>query len=345
MKRRNRDEARTPEPMQDLSDERLETALRDALRARAESTQISGAGLSTIRDRVSRRTRMRIWRPVSAAAGAAAVILGATILPHAFSTDGRHDGTAASSANAAISSGSSPQSAMSSAPDTTPTKSPSAQAIIGDPAPISSGTPTVYPLANTKQTADALDGKNSTPLQDVLAQSPEQLATSFVTTATNGASGPVTTSKVASSKSYVPGSDGAVVKVFGSTGNLVTVVYLKAVTKGSRAAYVVIGASLPGGDAKAQLTIDAPQLNSQLLAAGKLRGDLRRGSATLSTAGLESQGDTTVAGAPTSVSISTLSSKTTWKMAVAHATKPQAVVAWTSDANGTITGLVGTTVG
>ena len=336
------DTSRGPESMRDLSDEPIETALRDALRARADEVQISGAGLSTIRDRVSQRTRMRIWRPVFAAAGAAAVIAGATILPHAFSTDSRDDATAAS-ASARTSIGSAAPSSATSTPDSAPADPPSAQAIIGKPAPIASDTPTMYPMANTKQTADAINGMYQP--SGVLTQSPEQLASSFVTTATNGASGPVTTSTASSSKSYVPGSDGAIVKVFGSHGNLVTVVYLKAVTTKSGAAYVVMGASLPGGDAKAQLTIDSPKLDSQGVASGKLRGDLRAGSATLSTAALDSQGDSTVATTPTSISIASISSKTTWQMTVEHADKTHAVVAWTSDESGAITGLVGTTVG
>lgn len=336
------DKSRGPESMRDLSDEPIETALRDALRARADEVQISGAGLSTIRDHVSQRTRMRIWRPVFAAAGAAAVIAGATILPHVFSPDSRGDATAAS-ASARTEDGSAPQSAATSTPDSASAEPPSAQVVIGKPAPISSGTPTMYPMANTKQTADALNGMYQPT--GVLTQSPEQLASSFVTTATSGASGPVTTSTASSSKSYVAGSDGAIVKVFGSHGNLVTVVYLKAVTTGSGAAYVVMGASLPGGDTKAQLTIDSPQLSSQVAVSGKLRGDLRAGSATLSAAALNSQGDTTVATTPTSVSIASISTKSTWKMTLEQAGKPHGVVAWASDSTGAITGLVGTTVG
>ncbi len=226
--------------MRHLSDERLETALRAALRARAESTQISGAGLSTIRDRVSRRTRMRIWRPVFAAAGAAAVIVGATVLPHVFSAGGRQDGAASSSASDRAPSASAPQFSAGGTSKAAPTGPTSAQAIIGKPAPIGSGTPTMYPMANTQQTADAFNSKAPDRPGGLPVDSPEQLASSFVTTATNGASGPVTTSKATSSESYVSGSDGAIVKVFGSAGNLVTVVYLKAVTTGLHTAYVVM---------------------------------------------------------------------------------------------------------
>ncbi|PRZ31388.1 hypothetical protein CLV47_12826 [Antricoccus suffuscus] len=344
MNRPDRDETHGPESMRDVSDEHLEAALRDALRARAESTQISGAGLSTIRERVGRRTRMRVWRPVLAAAGAAAVIVGAAILPHAFSADGRQDGTAASSASDRTPTDSAPRSSTTSAPESGKAKNPSATAVIGKPAPISSKTPTMYPMANTQQTADALKG--SYQPDGVLAQSPEQLASSFVTTATSGASGPVTTSKATSSKSYVSGSDGAVVRVFGQTGSLMTVVYLKAVTVEAKTAYVVIGASLPGGDANAQLTIDAPKVtSSQVIASGKLRGELRAGSATLSTAALESKADATVATMPVSVSIASLTGSTTWTESLKDTVKPHAVVAWTSDAKGTMTGLVGTTIG
>lgn len=327
-----------PEPMRDLSDEHIEDVLRAALRARAESTDISGTGLATIRDRIRRRTRTRVWRPALAAVGAAAVIVAAAVLPHALSGNGHVDNATATS-RSAHGSPAAPGQASESSPR-------SAGRIIGTPVPISSDTPTMYPMGNTAQAAAAMEGDTQGSPSATPALSPEEVAESFVTAATSGAAGDVTTSAATSSTKYVAGSNGAIVKVYGATGDLITVVYLRPLTVKDRIAYVVIGASLPGGDANAQLTIDAPQVGSQVVVGGKLRGDLRASSSTLSTAVLSSNDDhPTTASTPTSIGIGTISSATTWTMSVQKPARPVAVVTWASDSTGAITGLVGTTIG
>lgn len=261
---------------QPIGEHELEERLRAALTSRADRVQIDGSALTAIRDRTSRKAINRFWRPIAVGLAAAAVIVGAAFIPRLIN----RAAPPAAASSVATADKTAPSTARSTAPSTAKSTVPSGVAL-----PISAKTRAVYPVSDSSIAAAAIT--NNETQKFWLSDDPVATALAFcklvVPVLTASSDVALSTGDVVASKESVPNSEGVVVPIYTSAnGALLTNVYLRYVQQGATRVWLVIGASVPGGEANAPLTVDAPIRSvSKIAVTGKLRGSLKTANTQL----------------------------------------------------------------
>lgn len=215
-----------------ISDQELQQRIREALSNKANGVQIDGSALARIRDRTQRRTTHRRWRPIAVGFAAAAVIIGAAIVPRLIN----HDAPPAAASSAVATAG-------KTAPSTSAAALPSGAAL-----PIAASTKTLYPVSDTAIAAEAITkGETSKySLNDDPAATALAFCKVIVPIITQSSTIELSTGDVVLSKNDVPGTAGVLVPIYTtSNGVLLTNVFLRYVQVNGVRAWLVVGASLP----------------------------------------------------------------------------------------------------
>lgn len=328
----------------------VEATLRRALRRQADSVEIRGDGLQLIRAATHTRHRSRRWQPILAAAAALIVIGGVAVGARVLRTGAEGDNGAASVAGGAQENSVADSALPNPAATSTLASKSATPGYAGEPLPVSVDTPLVWPYTNTKAAYDALSGMSDYAAPSSInpggstssIASPQSTAVSFVAAALDTGTEPLSAVESSPSNLSTPGTDGTIVQVAGSSGAVISNVFLRAVVddKAGTFTYAVVGATTTGGN-DAGLTIDSPKEGNQTLAlSGYLRGQVASQTSTLVVVTIVAG----VIGAPTSYDLADVVQGNSWSLATKISSSPHGVVVLAEDSDGACVGLVATTV-